>query len=72
MSSVNEVREIVINGSNSSQVDNEVRNVEIITAGTQGQPGVKNVYVQPNDPSLNENGDRIWGMEEKGFIWVQI
>lgn len=42
--------------------------VEIQTPGTQGAPGLKNVYVQHNDPAY-EFG---WGVQETNFIWIEI
>lgn len=48
-------------------VDATPQTVQIETAGPQGPPGLKNVYVQPNDPAV-EFG---WGMAQKGFIWIE-
>lgn len=41
---------------------------EVVTAGPQGPPGLQNVYIQTNDPSVEFN----WGPEEEGFVWIQI
>lgn len=43
----------------------EVLQIEV--PGPQGPPGLQNVYIQTNDPSIEYS----WGMDEKDFIWIQ-
>jgi len=45
-----------------------VSGVIVEVPGMQGPPGLKNVYVQENDPAV-EYG---WGPEEAGFIWIEV
>lgn len=49
------------------EADTQVTAVKVLVPGLQGAPGLKNVYVQPNDPAI-EFG---WGPEEAGFIWIE-
>lgn len=42
--------------------------VEVQTAGPQGAPGLQNVYIQSNDPSVQYG----WGPEETNFVWIQV
>jgi hypothetical protein len=42
---------------------------EIVT-GPQGPPGLQNVFIQESDPSKDENGNTIWGMNELNRIWI--
>lgn len=39
-----------------------------IETGPQGRPGLQNVFVQSNDPAV-ENG---WGPEQTNYIWIKI
>lgn len=52
--------------------ENDVEVVEIVTQGQQGRPGLQNVFVSETNPALDENGNVVWGAEQKNFIWVKI
>lgn len=50
--------------SNPETVD--VVNIEV--PGMQGPPGLKNVYIQSENPATQYG----WGIEETNFIWIPI
>ena len=55
--------------TNIEIVDNtDVEVVEVQVPGPQGPPGLKNVYIQENDPSVEYD----WGMEQAGYVWIQL
>jgi hypothetical protein len=45
----------------------EPETIEIQVPGVQGPPGLQNVYVGPDDPSVLYG----WGPEEENFIWIR-
>jgi hypothetical protein len=47
-------------------VPNETQTVQVEVPGLRGPAGLKNVYIQPNNPAV-EFG---WGPEETNFIWI--
>jgi len=47
---------------------NAPQTVSTLTISVPGPQGVKNVYVQSNDPAV-EFG---WGADQTDFIWIQI
>jgi len=47
---------------------NVPQTVTTLTVSVPGPQGLKNVYVQSNDPAV-EFG---WGADQAGFIWIQI
>jgi hypothetical protein len=49
-------------------VPQRAAHIDINVPGPQGPPGLKNVYVQQNNPAV-EFG---WGPEQEGFIWARI
>ena len=53
-------------------LESDVDTVEIVTEGPQGRPGLQNVFVSETNPALDENGNVVWGAEQKNFIWVKI
>lgn len=44
------------------------KTVDLSVPGVQGPPGLKNVYVQQNNPAVQFG----WGPEQEGFIWARI
>jgi len=46
----------------------DVRSVMVEVPGIQGEPGVKNVYVQSENPATQFG----WGAAEKGYIWIEV
>ena len=42
--------------------------IGIMTPGPQGEPGVKNVYVQELNPAVQYG----WGPEQAGYIWIEV
>jgi hypothetical protein len=50
----------------SVEVPNATQTVQVEVPGMRGPAGVKNVYIQPNNPAV-EFG---WGPEETNYVWI--
>lgn len=47
-----------------------VPTVAVEVPGTQGPPGLQNVYTGLTDPSTIPGEE--WGIEQKGYIWIEV